>query len=105
MCFFFIIGVMPRERVVGRETRYCPNEGRETNFTLYERRMWFNFFFIPLFPVSGAQTIARCDSCGLTPEESERVTTYETWGTKTCPQCSTRIPADSNFCQHCGYRF
>lgn len=105
MCFFFIIGVVPRERVIGRETRLCPYDRRETSYTLYERRMWFTFFFLPLSPVSGKQVVARCDSCGLTPQEAERAPVTSGWGTKRCSQCGAELPADANFCLKCGYRF
>jgi hypothetical protein len=64
MCFFAIIGVVPRERVIGRETRFCPLCGRETLHKTVEVKHWFTFFFLPLFPVSGKRTYTRCQ-CGL----------------------------------------
>jgi len=64
MCFFAIIGVVPKERVVGHETSYCPLCGRETIHEIVEVRHWFTLFLVPLFPVSGTQTYSRC-GCGL----------------------------------------
>ena len=26
-------------------------------------------------------------------------------GSKTCPQCGSRIPAGANLCRYCGYRY
>jgi hypothetical protein len=65
MCFFAIVGVVPRERVIGRETLPCPLCGRETVHETVESRLWFMLFFVPIFPVSGKRTLTRCQ-CGLT---------------------------------------
>ncbi len=101
MCFFFILGVIPRERRVGSEMRFCSYEGRETRHVLIERRMWFTLFFIPLFPVSGKQVTARCESCGLTSGEQ---TLYRARGTKVCPDCGGEVTEEARFCQHCEHR-
>lgn len=66
MCFFAILGVVPRERVVGQEMLPCRYCGRETMHEVVESRAWFTFFFIPLFPVGAKRTYRRCVSCGLT---------------------------------------
>jgi len=64
MCFFAIIGIVPRERVIGHEVRYCPLCGRDTDHVTVESRTWFTFFFLPVFPVSAKRIYTRC-GCGL----------------------------------------
>ena len=64
MCFFLMLGIVPREREVGTQMRYCVHCGRDTLHTLYERRNYFMLFFIPLFPVGYKREIARCGECG-----------------------------------------
>lgn len=121
MCFFFIMGIVPREKAIGTETQFCQYCGTETTHTLYERRLWFTAFFLPLFPVSRKEIVARCASCGFEHsigagteahhgrrifEEPQR----PTWGRrdraiKVCPNCGTEVVEGANFCQHCGHRF
>lgn len=68
MCFFAIIGIVPKERVIGRETLPCPMCGRETLHEIIESRLWFTFFFLPLFPVSAKRIFTRCE-CGYTTNQ------------------------------------
>jgi len=55
---------VPKEKIIGQEMRYCPLCGRETMHVIISRRTWFTLFFLPIFPVSGKRTIARCQVCG-----------------------------------------
>lgn len=109
MCFFLILGVVPRERRVGTETRKCDREGREAVHEIVERRNWFTLFFVPLFPVGGKQLIARCTSCGAASGARADVTWPQEYaprpGMKTCPSCGAEAPDSARFCQDCGYRF
>jgi len=108
MCFFFILGVVPRERRIGTETRFCSFEGRETVHVLIERRMWFMLFFIPVFPVSRKEIIAECTSCGLASREQIELE-QEAFrpvgrGLKICPNCGAEVVEEARFCQYCGQR-
>ncbi len=69
MCFFAILGVVPKERIVGQEMIACHICGRETMQQIVEARHWFTFFFVPLFPVSGKRVYRRCTTCGLLTDE------------------------------------
>ncbi len=44
------------------ETR-CPNCGANTRFVGKSYRNWFTVFFIPVFPISGAQRVSQCSQC------------------------------------------
>lgn len=105
MCFFFIIGVTPRQRVVGEAVRYCSNCGRETRHIIIERRMWFNLFFIPLFPVSRPEMIEQCGECTLEHKPDSVQEPRLEWGqraVRTCPGCGAALNADARFCHICG---
>lgn len=65
MCFFAIIGIVPKERVIRQEMLPCPMCARQTLHEVVERRLWFTLFFLPLFPVSSKRTYTRCSECGL----------------------------------------
>lgn len=71
MCFFAIVGIVPRERVAGREMSFCPICGRESLQEAVESRLWFTLFFLPLFPVSAKQTLTRCE-CGFEAQSHVR---------------------------------
>jgi tetratricopeptide (TPR) repeat protein len=51
----------------------CPRCEREVNMVPKTYRQWFTLFFIPIFPMSGAQKIMQCSACGAqfktTPEQ------------------------------------
>lgn len=68
MCFFAIVGIVPKERVIGQEMMSCPMCNIATLHETIESRLWFIFFFIPLFPVSGKHTYTRCTRCGLSTQ-------------------------------------
>lgn len=70
MCFFAILGVTPRERIIRQETSHCPVCGRVSVHEIYESRQWFSLFFVPLFPVSAGSIYSRCSDCGLTYSRS-----------------------------------
>lgn len=101
MCFFFVLGIMPREKRVGSETRFCAYCNQTTLHTLYERRMWFFLFFIPILPVSGKQIIARCDSCGMENHGEDYGIRTEI---RTCPGCASEVLPDARYCHYCGRR-
>ncbi|NLN75274.1 MAG: zinc-ribbon domain-containing protein [Armatimonadetes bacterium] len=70
MCFFAILGVAPRERIISQQTSHCVVCGAATTHEAFESRPWFSLFFVPLFPVGAAQTYSRCRNCGLTRTQS-----------------------------------
>jgi hypothetical protein len=62
---------------------YCPRCNRDrVPYAVKATRPWFTLYFIPLFPVGGAETYVECQRCGGTfreevldyrpPSESER---------------------------------
>jgi len=103
MCFFLVLGITPREKAIGTETRLCSCCGRETVHALYERRLWFNLFFVPLFPVSGKQIVARCSQCGF--DETTDHAPARRFGVKACPSCGAEVVEEAAYCQYCGHRF
>lgn len=42
----------------------CPSCGRAAQLQGKTHRTWFTLFFIPVFPVSGAQRFTQCSACG-----------------------------------------
>jgi len=41
----------------------CPSCGRPTTLRGKSIRQWFTLFFIPVFPISGAERFTECDAC------------------------------------------
>jgi tetratricopeptide (TPR) repeat protein len=41
----------------------CPNCGQEAELVGKKYRNWFTLFFIPIFPISGAQRLTQCTRC------------------------------------------
>lgn len=113
MCLFLIFGIAPREKIIGREMRYCASCERETLHAIVEHRMWFYLFFVPIFPVSGSQVIARCQACGHQQPESREAAfeaprpsrAYRGRGAKVCPNCGAEVVEEANYCQYCGHEF
>jgi len=109
MCFFLILGVVPREKRVGTEIRTCGREGRETMHEIVERRNWFTLFFVPLFPVGGKYVFARCTSCGAASgaraDDGLHPAYHSPPGMKVCPYCGAESADRARFCQDCGYEF
>jgi uncharacterized Zn finger protein len=52
--------------VIRQEMLPCRVCGHDTMHETIETRLWFSFFFIPLFPVSRKRTLTRCTECGFT---------------------------------------
>jgi predicted RNA-binding Zn-ribbon protein involved in translation (DUF1610 family) len=42
----------------------CPQCGKKEEYVLREVRPYFTLFFIPLFPIGGAERYVRCEGCG-----------------------------------------
>jgi predicted RNA-binding Zn-ribbon protein involved in translation (DUF1610 family) len=66
-----------------RGTFYCPRCNRDRiEYALKSTRPWFTLYFIPIFPIGGAERYVECQRCGGTfreevldyepPSESER---------------------------------
>ncbi|KAL1917036.1 uncharacterized protein VTP21DRAFT_5234 [Calcarisporiella thermophila] len=85
-----IAGVSNRHRRLNNNPSLChacgANEVYETR-----TRPWFDFFFIPLFPVGSARTILRCHRCGV-----QFVTSTTHHYSQVPPQ------PHGNACQRCG---
>lgn len=62
---FIIFGIGTRQKNLGQQSLYCPNDQRETMHLVTQTQNWFKLFFIPIFPVNRKKTIARCNLCGL----------------------------------------
>ena len=56
----------------------CPNCRQRTQMVGKKHRNWFTLFFIPLFPISGAQRFSQCTQCAamfyVEPRQIERQT-------------------------------
>jgi len=66
--FFLIAGIRPRRRPVSspiRRVEPCPRCGGRRLFEEARLVPYFDFFFIPLFPVGRGTTVYRCSHCGF----------------------------------------
>jgi hypothetical protein len=43
---------------------YCPRCDRSQEYALKQIRPWFTLYFIPIFPIGGAQRYVECRACG-----------------------------------------
>jgi hypothetical protein len=48
---------------------WCPQCEAEREYRLAQTREWFTIYWIPLFPISGAQRYVECRECGGTFHE------------------------------------
>jgi hypothetical protein len=60
---------------VERGEFFCPQCDAREEYTLKQQRPWFTLYFIPVFPIGGAQRYVECRGCGRTFKEV--VLTYE----------------------------
>jgi transcription elongation factor Elf1 len=62
---FFIFGIGPKTKVVETKLFTCPVCRTHGNYQLKQQRNYFSLFFIPLIPLSKAQTaFVKCLNCG-----------------------------------------
>ncbi len=61
-----IWGTRNRGKVLGQKAFLCPNCQQLSMTIVQQSRTWFTLFFIPIFPVGGKRTTARCGRCGFT---------------------------------------
>src|SRR5262245_13483511 len=67
---------------LGRGDFHCPHCDQPNEYTLAQEREWFTLYFIPIFPMGGAQRYVECHGCGSRfteevlqappPEETDR---------------------------------
>lgn len=64
--FVLLFGIRPvtRDDGPGPQNEQCPVCKRVSQFRCKRSRNWFTLFFIPVFPVSGAERVLQCQSCG-----------------------------------------
>ena len=51
-------------------TFFCPHCNQESDYDLMQSRPFFTIFFIPIFPIGGAQQYVQCCQCQLTYQEA-----------------------------------
>jgi len=71
--FFVLFGV---RNMVGNDgaavATLCPRCGQQAMFQPKSMRSWFTLFLVPIFPISGKQTISQCGNCGTVFRSSPR---------------------------------
>ncbi len=103
--FFFIIGgIQPKVRVLDERPVRCPTCGLHQAYT---RRVdhYLSLFFIPLIRVKTGVPFLACERCGKAASDGGRRTFRPPRGPGNyCRSCNRELPADFEFCPHCGRR-
>ncbi len=68
-----LIGTTALTRTTDRGDFQCPGCGTTTGYRLRHRRTFLTVYFIPLFPLSGAEAFLQCDRCSQTWDPSAAV--------------------------------
>jgi len=118
---FFIAGITPKSKSLGRCKCVCPFCGKAADLQISKNYSVFTFFFIPIVPFGGSYH-ATCPNCaGVMNLSKEKGKAFEqnhnsvicggdlhvmqnNAGHHTCPSCGTPIITNQNFCYHCGAR-
>ena len=64
-----IWGTRGRRKAIETGEFYCPECGKRESFSLMEVRLWFTFFFIPIFPIKKLGRYIECQACKSTFNE------------------------------------
>ena len=115
---FFIIGITPKHKHIGKSNVVCPACGRRADLQISKEYSVFTLFFIPLIPF-GASYYAHCAGCGSVMslskdkgkafEGNPGVVIYDgdlqliqNNSGPACPSCGAKIIVSQNFCYNCG---
>ena len=103
--FFFIIGgIQPKVRVLDDRPVRCPACGLHQAYT---RRVdhYLSLFFIPLIRVKTGEPFLACERCGQSgPPGGAGPFRTPPGHPRHCRSCRRELPADYEFCPHCGRR-
>ena len=97
-------GVMPRTKHLREDVAYCEHCRRITDCEVVGERLWFNLFFLPLFPIGKEREYRICKSCGAGADFEGTLDSPFGPPDKICNFCGTKNTPDSTFCKHCGNR-
>ena len=115
---FFIVGINPRSKPLGRSRCVCPACGRMADLQINRNYSVFTFFFIPIIPF-GISYLATCPNCasvmklskekGKSFEQNHGSAIYggdlritQNNAGHACPSCGAKIITNQKFCYHCG---
>jgi hypothetical protein len=59
-----IYGTRNLTKNVGGGDFHCHHCYRQAGYTLIQSRQWATLYFIPVFPVGGAERVVQCEECG-----------------------------------------
>ncbi|MBI2686768.1 MAG: zinc ribbon domain-containing protein [Acidobacteria bacterium] len=119
---FIVFGARTIQRDVKNgvpERRHCALCGLVSDFRQQRRRLFFTLFFLPVFPISRAESIITCNRCGTSypaghpevpPHDGEEPGLEKT--ILVCPSCSRKMSISLKLdnairvtCPHCGDQF
>ncbi|MEL7025727.1 MAG: TerB family tellurite resistance protein [Pseudomonadota bacterium] len=64
-----IWGTRGRTSTIDSGDFYCPECGKREDYALKEVKLWFTFFFIPIFPIKKIGQYVECKACRATFNE------------------------------------
>lgn len=107
---WIIFGFSDRKKDLGQHIRLCLHCQREAFHSIRQQQRWFTLFFVPVFPISGKETLDRCNVCGYesthvampAPEAQAGAGGMSTLASRSCPRCGGKVDAAAERCPFCG---